>query len=81
MVATLFGDAREGRANAFPSALVLPPGTIKDGLRWLKTWPEMGPRETFAWLGLEPEATREEIVQAAYTRFEDHGAAGVAHHH
>ncbi len=81
MVATLLADAREGRANAYPSALVLPPGAVEDGLRWLKTWPEMGPRETFAWLGAAPEATWEEIARAAYARFEDHWAAGVAFHH
>jgi len=81
MVATRSGDAREGRTNAYPSALVLPPGAVEGRLRWLKNWPEMGPGETFAWLGLAPEATRDEIVQAAYARFEDHWAAGVAYHH
>nr|WP_294543094.1 hypothetical protein [uncultured Rhodopila sp.] len=81
MVATLLGDAREGRENAYPPALVLPSGAVEDGLRWLKTWPGMGPRETFAWLGEAPEAAREEIVRAAYARFEDRWAAGVAFHH
>ena len=81
MVATLLEDAREGRANAYPATLVLPPGTVEDSVRWVKTWPEMGPRETVAWLGLTPEATWKEIVQAVYTRFVDHWAAGVAYHH
>jgi hypothetical protein len=81
MVATLLGDAKEGRRNAYPAALVLPPSTVDDRLRWLDTWPEMGPRESFAWLGVPPEAAWEDIVQAAYTRFEDHWAAGVAYHH
>jgi hypothetical protein len=81
MVATLLHDAREGRANAYPSVLVLPPGAVEDGLRWLSTWPELGPRETFAWLGLSPDAVWNDIVRAAYARFVDHWAAGVAFHH
>jgi hypothetical protein len=81
MVATLLGDAREGRQNAYPSTLVLPPGAVEDRTRWLDTWPEMGPREAFAWLDLAPKATWEDIVRAAYARFEDHWAAGVAYHH
>ncbi|MGD0103431.1 MAG: hypothetical protein ABSC06_05270 [Rhodopila sp.] len=81
MVATLLGDALEGRTNAYPSTLVLPPGVLEDRLRWLGTWPAMGPQEAFAWLGLAAEAPWEDIVQAAYTRFENHWAAGVAYHH
>jgi hypothetical protein len=81
MVATLLNDAREGRGNAFPATLVLPPGTVEDSLRWLKTWPEMGPREAFKWLGLVSHASWNEIVAATFARFEDHWAAAVAYHH
>ena len=80
-VATLLADARAGRENAWPGALVLPPGVVEDRLRWLDTWPQRGPTEAFAWLGLQPEASREAVVSAAYARFEDHWAAGVAFHH
>lgn len=81
MVATLLEDAREGRENARPASLVLPPGVVEDRLRWLDTWPELGSREAFEWLGLAADAAWEEVVQAAYVRFEDHWAAGVAYHH
>ncbi len=81
MVATLLADVREGRTNACPATLVLPPGAVEDRLRWLCTWPELGPQETFTWLGLAPEAAWQDIVQAAYARFQDHWAAGVAYHH
>ncbi len=58
------------------------PGSVEDGLRWLKTSPEMGPQETFAWLGLAAESAWEKIVRAAYSRFENnHWAAAVAYHH
>jgi hypothetical protein len=81
MVTTLLGDAREGRENAYPSTLVLPPGAVEDSLRWLKSWPEMGPQKTFTWLGVAAGARWPEIVDAAYSRFEDHWAAGIAYHH
>ena len=81
MVATLLNDAREGRANAYPTTLVMPPGSAEDSLRWLNTWPRMEPQDAFAWLGLAADATWEQIVQAAYAQFEDHWAAGVAYHH
>jgi len=81
LVATLLGDARAGRGNACPATLLLPPGTVENGLRWLKTWPKMGPQETFCWLGSAAEASWKEIVTAVYTRFENHWAAGVAYHH
>jgi hypothetical protein len=43
LVATLLQDARSDRANACPSSLVLPPGTLEDRLRWLDTWPDLIP--------------------------------------
>lgn len=81
LVATLMEDLRAGREHARPATLVLPPGAVEDGLRWLGTWPEPGPAEGFAWLGLAPDAEWATVVAAAYARFEDHWAAGVAYHH
>ena len=81
LVATLMEDARSHRANACPSSLVLPPGTLEDRLRWLDTWPDLRPQEAFAWLGLSSQADWDAIVRAVYARFEDHWAAGVAYHH
>lgn len=81
LVATLLEDARAGREHAFPGSLVLPPGAVEDRWRWLHTWPGLGPEEAFAWLGLPPDANWSSVVTAAYARFEDHWAAGVAYHH
>jgi hypothetical protein len=81
LVATLSKDARSNRANAYPSSLVLPPGTPEDRLRWLDTWPDLRPQEAFAWLGLSSQADWDAIVRAVYARFADHWAAGVAYYH
>jgi hypothetical protein len=81
VVATLLGDAREGRENAYPATVVLPPDSVEDSLRWLNGWPEMGPQKAFTWLGAAADARWREIVEAAYSRFEDHWAAAIAYHH
>jgi len=78
LVATLLEDACE---NACPSSLVLPPGLVEDGLRWLDTWPDLAPRDAFAFLGLSSGASWDAIVRAVYARLEDHWAAGIAYHH
>jgi hypothetical protein len=80
LVATLLADARAGRENAFPGAFVLPPGAVENSLRWVGTWPEPGPAESFAWLGLGPDASWQTVAEQVYARFEDHWAAGVAYH-
>lgn len=80
LVATLLQDARADRENACPGSLVLPPGAVEDSLRWLDDWPKPGPEGALAWLGLSPEAGWAAVVTAAYARFEDHWAAGVAYH-
>lgn len=80
MVSRLVEDARAGRANAFPGAVLLPPRSVADRLRWLRTWPELDPVETVAWLGLGEGASWEDVVTAAYVRFPDHWAACVAYH-
>jgi hypothetical protein len=81
LVTTLLEDARAGRENAYPGSLVLPPGAVEDGMRWLHDWPELGPEAAFTWLGLSSAADWAAIVTAAYARFEDCWAAGVAYHH
>jgi hypothetical protein len=78
---TLLADCKAGRENATPGALVLPPGSVKEHLRWLDTWPELGPRGAFAELGLVPEASWPEVVEASYALFQDHWVAGIAYHH
>ena len=81
LASTLLADAKAGRDQAYPGALVLPPGVVTDHSRWLDTWPEPGPLRAFNWLGLETDATWAAVVEAAYARFHDHWVAGVAYHH
>lgn len=81
LVATLLERVRYNHENACPGALVLPPGALEDRLRWLDTWPDLGPHEAFAWLGLSSQAGWDAIVRAVYARFENHWAAGIAYHH
>jgi hypothetical protein len=81
MVATLLGDAQEDLDKAYPAAIVLPPGAVAANMRWLKEWPEIGPKASVAWLGLAAEAGWQAIVQATYRRFAGHWAAGIAFHH
>lgn len=81
LVATLLTDARAGREQAYPGTVVLPPGAVEDRLRWLGTWPQLGPAEAFAWLGLTSDASWPAVVEASYVRFGDHWVAGVAYHH
>ena len=81
LASTLLADARAGRGQACPGALVLPPGVVTDHSRWLDTWPQLGPVRALGWLGLEANATWEMAVEAAYGRCHDHWVAGVAYHH
>lgn len=81
MVSRLLEDALGGLAHAFPSAVLLPPGSVADRLRWIDSWPRVGPAEALAWLGLPEETSWNPIVAAAYSRFRDHWAACVAYHH
>jgi hypothetical protein len=81
LAATLLQDIKADRENACPGSLVLPPGSVKEHLRWLDTWPKLGPVEAFAWLDLRPDACWQEVVKACYSRFQDHWVAGIAYHH
>ncbi|MCJ2044032.1 hypothetical protein MKK58_05725 [Methylobacterium sp. J-078] len=80
MVSRLSEDAQAGLASAFPGAILLPPGAVEDRLRWLRAWPQIDPEETLAWLGLPDDADWEAVAIAAYRRFPEHWAAGVAYH-
>jgi hypothetical protein len=80
MVSRLLEDARAGLGHAFPGAVLLPPGSVEDRLRWLRSWPETDPAETLAFLGPPGTATWKEAVVAAYERFPNHWAAGIAYH-
>ena len=77
LAATLLDDARAGREQAYPDALVLPPGVVTDHSRWLTSRPELEPVRAFAWLGLGADATWKTVCEAAYARFPDHWVAGV----
>jgi hypothetical protein len=81
IAATLLTDLRAGLPHACPATVVLPPGSAADELRWLDSWPEIGPVQTLEWLGLPRDAAWEEIVGAAYARFPDHWVAGISYHH
>ncbi len=80
LVATLLADAQAGREHAYPGTLVLPPGVVEDSLRWLEVPPGPRPAATLAWLGLTEDAGWQAVVEAAYARFQEHWAAGVAYH-
>jgi hypothetical protein len=80
LAATLLTDLQAGRENACLGALVLPPGSVEDRLRWLDTWPKLGPAEAFAWLGLAHNVTWPEVIKASYALFQDHWVAGIAYH-
>jgi len=81
MVSRLLEDARAGLEHAFPGAVLLPPGAVADPMRWIDSWPRVGPAEALAWLGLPAEMSWNPVVAAAYSRFADHWAACVAYHH
>ena len=80
LVSTLLDHAKNGSRHAFPGALLLPPGPLEDRLGWIRTWNGVEPVEAVQALGLPSDATWEEVVIAAYERFADHWAAGVAYH-
>ena len=80
MVSRLLEDAGSDLEHAFLGAILLPPGAVDDRLRWLRSWPEVDPAEALALLGLPETASWKEAVVAAYKRFPDYWAAGVAYH-
>jgi hypothetical protein len=80
LVSRLLEDARLGLEHAFPGAVLLPPGSLEDRFRWVRSWPTIGPQETLGWLGLNERASWTEVIVSIYARFSDHWAAGVAYH-
>lgn len=81
LVANLREELIGGADERLPGVLVLPPGSFEDDLRWIRTWPKLGPADAFASLELSTDASWRDVAAAVYNRFEDHWAAGVAFHH
>jgi hypothetical protein len=81
LVETLRTAAEGSEKRAVPCALVLPSGACADESRWLDEvpWHEIGPG-TRRFLGAPPDADFPSLVRAAYDRFADFAAAGVAYH-
>ncbi len=67
--------------HSLPTALVLPMGCCADEDRWLDRveWHEIRPG-TRAFLGVPADADFPRLVRAAYDRFSEFTAAGVAYH-
>jgi hypothetical protein len=81
LVETLKAAAESNEKHGVPTALVLPIGSCADEVRWFDrvSWHEvkLGTRK---FLGAPPDADFPALVRAAYARFPDHAAAGVAYH-
>jgi hypothetical protein len=78
---TVLADIQADPEHACPGALVLPPGSFEDRLRWFSNWPTLGPLEAFTRLGLPTHASWPEVVETSCRLFRDHWIAGVAYHH
>ena len=81
LVETLSAAADRNGGHSQPTALVLPIGSCADEDRWLDNieWHEIRPG-TRRFLGAPADADYTSLVRAAYVRFADHAAAGVAYH-
>jgi hypothetical protein len=81
LVESLRGAAERHEPRASPTALVLPLGACPDEDRWFDRvgWREIKP-ETREFLCVSADADFAVLVRAAYGRFSDHAAAGVAYH-
>jgi hypothetical protein len=81
LVETLASAAGRNEKRSLPTALVLPVGSRADEDRWFDRieWHEIkaGTRRL---LGTPPDADFARLARAAYGRFGDHIAAGVAYH-
>lgn len=71
------GDQR----STLPTALVLPLGCSADEYRWfdLVEWHEIK-LGTRTFLGASADADFKTMIHAAYERFSNHAAAGIAYH-
>lgn len=81
LVSKLWNDLREEGEGSVPGALVLPPGSLDDSLRWISSWPSVSPPETLASFGLPERAEWNGVIAAVYAHFASHWAAGVSFHH
>jgi hypothetical protein len=81
LVASLKLAADRNDKHSLPTALVLPIGCCADEDRWLDRveWHEIRPG-TRAFLGAPADADFRRLVRAAYDRFSELAAAGVAYH-
>jgi len=79
LVETLITDRDVRRTR--PTALVLPLGCCADEHRWFDRveWHEIKPG-TRTFLGAPDDADFKTMIRAAYERFSDHAAAGIAYH-
>jgi hypothetical protein len=68
-------------ARRLPTAVVLPVGSCVDKDRWFDhvEWHDISPG-TRTFLGVAADADFKALVRAAYERFSDYAAAGVAYH-
>lgn len=77
LVSSLVDALGRSEGPRLPSTVVLPPGSVGEEQRWLSSWPE---------LALSPNVGEEigrkwgATVRAAYERYSDHWAAGIAYH-
>jgi hypothetical protein len=69
------------RGRRLPTAIVLPVHSCADQDRWFDhvEWHDISPG-TRAFLGALADADFKALVRAAYERFSDHAAAGIAYH-
>jgi hypothetical protein len=81
LVASLRRAAERNEGHAWPTALVLPVDCCADEDRWFDNvgWHEIRPG-TRAFLGAPADADYRLVVRAAYERFSEFAAAGVAYH-
>ena len=80
LVSRLLDDARTGSDHAIPQAVVLPPGSCEDRLRWITACSRLRPEESLAMLDLPSDANWPAVVTRCYERYANHWAAGVAYH-
>ena len=82
----LLDNPRGGMMESRPGALVLPPGSVGDELRWVSHHPIVKPAQESAALaalralGLEAGADWPRTIEFIYERFPNNWAAGVAFH-
>jgi hypothetical protein len=81
LVASLRRASDKNEKHAVPTALVLPMGCCADADRWFDNvrWHEIRPG-TRTFLGAPADADFRRLVRAAYERFSEFAAAGVAYH-